>query len=251
MNFDLSGRIAVVTGGGNGNGAAIAKGLATAGARVAIVDINAEAATETAAQIKKAGGAAWAYVADVSSPADCSTLADRVRSDIGDVGILVNNAGILIRGRIEDANAPEVWTKTLSVNVNGPFNMTLAFLPALKSTNGVVINLGSIQSFVGAPTSSAYAVSKGAVAQFTRTLALELGPYGIRVNAVAPGMFETAMTVESMADPARLEPFLRHVPLGRSALPRELAGPVVFLASDAASYVTGAVLPVDGGYLVV
>lgn len=251
MNLNLNGRLALVTGSGHGNGAALAAGLAHANARVVVADIDEAAAAATAAEIRRAGGQAWSYPIDVSDPAACAALAERVGADVGMLDILVNNAGILLRGPFDAPEAAAQWHKTLAVNVNGPFNMTQAFLPSLKASRGVIVNVASIQSFVGAPASAAYATSKGAVAQFTRTLSLELAAFGIRVNAVAPGMFETAMSAASRTDPGRLEPFLRHVPLGRTAQPEELVGPVLFLASDAASYVTGVVLPVDGGYLVV
>jgi meso-butanediol dehydrogenase/(S,S)-butanediol dehydrogenase/diacetyl reductase len=251
MNFTLENKLALVTGAGRGNGAALAQGLSDAGARVVVVDINGKNAEHTAAGINAAGGVAWGYQLDVTDADACKALAHRVAIDAGEISILVNNAGILLRGPFDGPDAARQWESTLSVNVHGPFNVTQAFLPALKSTHGNVINVASIQSFVGAPTSAAYATSKGAVAQFTRTLAIELAPHGIRVNAVAPGMFETHMSSASRADAQRMEPFLRHVPMGRTAQPEELAGPVIFLASQAASYVTGAVLPVDGGYLVV
>jgi NAD(P)-dependent dehydrogenase (short-subunit alcohol dehydrogenase family) len=251
MKLELEERIALVTGGGSGNGASIAAGFARAGARVVIADTDEAAAISTAELIKRAGGKAWAYQVDVSDSDACATLSKRVSAEVGQLQILVNNAGILLRGPFDGPEIAAQWKRTLCVNVNGPFNMTQAFLPALKATRGVIVNVASIQSFVGAPTSAAYATSKGALAQFTRTLALELGQYGVRVNAIAPGMIETSMSQETRADAARLESFLRHVPLSRTAHPDELVGPVVFLASDAASYVTGAVLPVDGGYLVV
>jgi NAD(P)-dependent dehydrogenase (short-subunit alcohol dehydrogenase family) len=251
MKVDLGGRLALITGGGSGNGAAIAAGLAEAGARLVIADIDEDAAAATASAIRRGGGEAWSYSLDVSDAVACGALSERVVKEIGTLGILVNNAGILLRSRFDDPEAASHWRRTLAVNVDGPFNVTRAFIPALKSSRGVIVNVASIQSFVGAPTSAAYATSKGAVAQFTRTLALELAVHGIRVNAIAPGMIETAMSAVSRADPDRLAPFLRHVPLGRTAHPKELVGPVVFLASDAASYVTGAILPVDGGYLVV
>jgi meso-butanediol dehydrogenase/(S,S)-butanediol dehydrogenase/diacetyl reductase len=251
MNFKLENKLALVTGGGRGNGAALAKGLSDAGARVVVVDIDGKNAEQVATGINDAGGVAWGYQLDVTDAEACKALAQRVATDAGEISILVNNAGILLRGPFDGPEAPSQWESTLSVNVHGPFNVTQAFLSALKSAQGNIINVGSIQSFVGAPASAAYATSKGAVAQFTRTLAIELANYNIRVNAVAPGMFETHMSAASRADAQRLEPFLRHVPMGRTAQPEELIGPVVFLASQAASYVTGVVLPVDGGYLVV
>lgn len=137
----------------------------------------------------------------------------------------------------------------MEVNVQGPFNVTMAFIEQLKHTKGCIVNVASTNSFVAPAGNGAYPVSKGALAQFTRALATELAADGVRVNALAPGIIATAMTEVTRADPARLASFLTHVPMRRVGEPEELAGPVVFLCSDAASYITGAILPVDGGYL--
>ena len=243
----LAGKLALVTGAGQGIGAALAEGLARAGAHVVATDLDAAAAAATAARIAAAGGQARGLAMDVTCPESCA----RAAGQAGPVSILVNNAGILWRGRLGDPGAREAWARTMDVNVNGMFNATMALLPALRATRGTIVNLASIQSFVAPPGSAAYSVSKGAVAQFTRALAAELAEDGIRVNAIAPGIVDTAISAPTRADPARLDRFLQHVPLRRTARPEELIGPVVFLASDAASYVTGAVLPVDGGYLAV
>ncbi len=251
MLFKLNKKLALVTGAGRGNGASIAKGLATAGAQVVVTDVDGDSAKQTAELIRAAGGAAWSYTLDITNAQACSDLSKQIASEVGLIDVLVNNAGVLLRSPIDGPDAAQQWHTTLNVNVNGPFNMTQAFLPALKSQRGTIVNVASIQSFVAAPTSASYATSKGAVVQFTRTLAAELGPFGIRVNAIAPGIIETDMSADLRADPAKLASFLRHVPLGRAANPDELIGPVVFLASDAASYVTGTILTVDGGYLVV
>lgn len=251
MLFNLNKKLALVTGAGRGNGASIAKGLATAGAQVVVTDVDGDSAKQTAELIRAARGTAWSYTLDITNAQACSDLSKKIASEVGLIDVLVNNAGVLLRSPIDGPDAAQQWHTTLNVNVNGPFNMTQAFLPALKSQRGTIVNVASIQSFVAAPTSASYATSKGAVVQFTRTLAAELGPFGIRVNAIAPGIIETAMSADLRADPAKLASFLRHVPLGRAANPDELVGPVVFLASDAASYVTGTILTVDGGYLVV
>jgi NAD(P)-dependent dehydrogenase (short-subunit alcohol dehydrogenase family) len=245
MGSDLAGRLALVTGAGRGNGAAIAAGLAAAGARVIATDIDATAAAATAARI---GGGAQGFGLDVADAAACAALAGKVGA-LGTLAILVNNAGILLRGRLTDADAAAAWERTMAVNLGGIFNVTTAFVPALKRSRGAVINIASINSFVAPVGAGAYAVSKAGVVQLTRALATELAEDGVRVNAIAPGMIETEMSAATRADPERLGQFMRHIPMRRTGQPEELVGPVLFLASDAASYVTGAVLPVDGGYL--
>ncbi|GGC65102.1 SDR family NAD(P)-dependent oxidoreductase [Chelatococcus reniformis] len=249
LSFSLAGRLALVTGGGQGNGRAIAAGLAAAGARVVVVDVNGETAEAAAAEIVRTGGGAWAAAVDVTDRAACRALADTIGRREGPVSILVNNAGILVRGPVDQADADGAWDRTLRVNVDGTYNMVRAFLPALRETRGAIINLGSIQSFIATPNSAAYTASKGAVLQLTKALAVELARDGIRVNAIAPGFIETPMTEATRARPESMAALLAHTPMRRVGQPAELAGAAVFLASAAASYVTGATLPVDGGYL--
>ena len=195
------------------------------------------------------GGKARGFALDVTDEEGCRKLAQDLSLLVGPIRILVNNAGIFLRGNLVAADGRERWDKTMAVNVQGPFNVTMAFVEQLKLTRGTIVNIASINSFVAQAGSGAYPVSKGALAQFTRALASELAPDGVRVNALAPGLIATAMTEPTRADPKRLEAFLAHVPMKRVGEPEELAGPVVFLCSDAASYITGAILPVDGGYL--
>ena len=247
----LAGRIALVTGAGRGNGAAIAYGLAQAGAKVIVTDIDRQMAHDTAEVIVKAGGDARGFALDVTDEMGCGKLAEDIALLVGPIRILVNNAGIFLRGNFAAADGRERWARTMAVNVQGTFNVTMAFLDQLKQTHGTIVNVGSINSFTAPAGSGAYPVSKGAIAQFTRGLASELALDGVRVNAIAPGIIATAMTEMTRADPTRLDAFLAHVPMKRVGQPEELVGPVVFLCSDAASYVTGVVLPVDGGYLAV
>lgn len=245
----LAGRLALVTGAGQGNGRAVAIGLADAGARVITTDVRAETAEATAAQIRSNRGQAWSFPLDVTSIEGCARLAERVAAEIGSVSILINNAGIIIREGIDSPRAHDNWRRVLDVNLNGNFNVIHAWLPALRQTRGCVINLGSIASYVGIAGQLGYSPSKGGVRLLTQTLARELAADGIRVNAIAPGVIETPMTESTRNDPQRLAGFMQRTPLGRVGQPEELVGPVVFLASEMASYVSGVTLPVDGGYL--
>ena len=161
----------------------------------------------------------------------------------------MNNACITIRKMIDSPRAPENWRRVMDVNVNGIFNVVHAWLPALRQTRGNIINVASIASFVGVGGNLGYSPSKGAVKLFTQALARDLASDGIRVNAIAPGVIETPMTASTREDPNRLAGFMTRTPLGRVGQPEELIGPVIFLASSMASYVNGAILPIDGGYL--
>jgi NAD(P)-dependent dehydrogenase (short-subunit alcohol dehydrogenase family) len=247
----LTGRLALVTGAGRGNGAAIARGLAEAGAKVIVTDIEVDAAHALAESIVKAGGEARGHALDVTDHEGCAKLAEDIALLVGPIRILVNNAGIYLHGDMLAADSRERWARTMAVNVDGAFNVTMAFADQLRRTHGTVVNVASVNSFTAPAGSGVYPVSKGAIAQFTRALAAELAPDGVRVNAIAPGIIATAMTETTRADPQRLEAFLNHVPMKRVGQPEELIGPVVFLCSDAASYVTGAILAVDGGFLAV
>ncbi|GMV31819.1 MAG: short-chain dehydrogenase [Rhodanobacteraceae bacterium] len=249
VNLAFDGAIVLVTGAGQGNGEAISRGFAKAGARVILTDRNAGMAQRAAHAIRQSGGDARARELDVSDATACLRLAEQVRAEVGDVKVLVNNAGILIRAPFGQGNPLEDWDVTLRVNLGGPYYMTLAFADQLGRTKGSVLNLGSIQSFVATPNSAAYTASKGGVAQLTKALACELAPRGVRVNAIAPGFIATPMTESTRNDPAKTASLLAHIPMKRHAEPDELIGPALFLCSDLASYVTGAILPVDGGYL--
>jgi NAD(P)-dependent dehydrogenase (short-subunit alcohol dehydrogenase family) len=245
----LSQRIAVVTGAAGGIGAAIAAGLARHGARVVLADVDVSAGSEQAARLRALGADATFHALDVADPAACAAVASAIAQTLGQTAILVNNAGIMIRGGLDDAGLRAAWGRMMGVNVDGALNVTLAFLPALRATRGVVVNLASVSSFIHLQgTSAGYSVSKGAVAQLTKSLAVDLATDGIRVNAVAPGFIETGMNAESRrTNPERARALAREVPLGRWGEPEDVVGPVLFLASDAAKYVTGVVLPVDGG----
>ena len=246
MAGSLDGRIALVTGAGSGIGEAIAVAMATAGARIVAVDINIGAAVRVATAV---GGDAVGLPCDVTDRAACDALAARVRAEIGPIGVLVNNAGIIRRGKVSDANTRRDWDETLAVNLDGPYNMVTAFLDQLRETAGAVINIGSIQSFVALPNSAAYTTSKGGVRLLTKALAIELGPIGIRVNAIGPGFTATPLNADARQNVEYMANFTGRIPLGRIGTPADIAQPAVFLASDMARYITGVTLPVDGGYL--
>ena len=247
----LEGRLALITGAGQGNGRTLALGLAQAGARVIVTDMNESTVEETAKAVRLEGGTAWSFVLDVTSPAACDELAQRVEKEIGQIDLLVNNAGIIIRENTSSPNAAANWKKTIDVNVHGTFNVTLALLSAIKSTKGTIINVASIAAYAGQGASLGYSPSKGAIKMFTQSLAAELAPDGVRVNALAPGVIETPMTAATRQDPTRLESFMTRIPMGRVGQTEDLVGPVIFLASDMSRYITGVTLAVDGGFLAV
>lgn len=245
----LSGRVALVTGAGQGNGKAIAKGLAKAGAAVIVTDLNEVNAKSVVGEIQEAGEKAFAYRLDVTSSAECDALAETVGKEVGDIDILVNNAGVIIREGVDSQKVAANLQRTLDVNVMGTFHPTHAWLPSLRRTRGVIINVGSIASTTGIPNVVGYSPSKGAVKMLTQALAVELAKDGIRVNAIAPGVIETPMTSYTREAPERLDKFMLRTPMARVGQPEELVGPVVFLASSMATYVTGVTLPIDGGFL--
>jgi len=249
MDRLLENHVALVSGAAQGNGAAIAKGLAMAGAAVAVSDINLDGAKETALIIERVGGRSFAFKCDVADREQCTAFIMEAEEVLGKPSILVNNAGIFIRGGLDERNFEGVWRQTLNINVMGVVNMTMAALPSLRQTKGRIINVGSIRSFTADKASAAYAASKGAILQITKSFAVELMGEGIRVNAIAPGIIATPMTEVTRADPSKIGNFLRDVPMGRVGEAEELVGPVNFLASDMSSYITGVMLPVDGGYL--
>ena len=249
MGILLEGHIAVITGGGSGIGRAIVKGFAAEGAKVMAADINEAGAAETAAMITDAGGTALSSALDVTDRASCAALADNVSSGFGQVSVLVNNAGIVRRAPISAQGADQDWDDIMSVNATGVYNVTKAFLDPLRQKKGRIVNIGSIQSFVHTGNAAAYTVAKHGVLGFTRALAAELGPDGIRVNAIGPGLIRTPLNAENRANTDMESRFVAQTPLRRAGEAEDIAGPAIFLASDMSDFVTGAYVPVDGGYL--
>lgn len=245
----LEDRIAIVTGAAQGIGRALSLGLAQHGAHVALLDV--QAARDGAEQVEALDRRACAFACDVTDGDACQRAVEAVSQQLGPVSILVNNAGVLLRGRVDDPDALEKLQQTMDVNLAGMVRMTRACLPALRATRGAVINVASIQSFAALQNSFAYNASKGAVLQLTKALASELAPDGIRVNAIAPGAIATPLNAETRARPGYLDDFLKRVPLKRVGEPEDLVGAAVFLASTLSAYVTGATIPVDGGFLAI
>ena len=249
----LENHIAVVTGSGSGIGRAIAIGYAREGAQVAVLDINSEAASETAQQILNAGGRAQSFTLDVTDREACRAIAAQVAAKVGAVSILVNNAGINRRNAFtaEASAVIKDWEDIIGINLNGTFNVTHAFVEQLRASKGRIVNIGSIQSFVHlrTPSSPAYTASKHGVLGFTKALAAELGKDGVRVNAIGPGFIETPLNEKVRASrPDLAKVFIEHTPLGRAGKPEDIVGPAIFLASDLSGYVTGSIVMADGGY---
>jgi NAD(P)-dependent dehydrogenase (short-subunit alcohol dehydrogenase family) len=249
--FSLADRVAIVTGAARGLGQTLAEGLARQGARLVVCDLSREGAEATSERIRAAGGEASSTFVDVTDAASCEALARFAVERYGRVDVLVNNAGIDIvepAGQISD----EGWTRVQDVDLKGVLNASQSVIRQMQAQGGggSIINISSIAGVVAIPGLTSYSAAKGGVILMTRVMALELAPQNIRVNAIAPGYLENIMTglTEEHAKPETENRIKTRTPMGRRARLSELVGPVVFLASDAASYVTGAVLAVDGGY---
>lgn len=247
--FRLDGQVAVVIGGGGGLGAAMARGLAEAGATVAVADLAADRAKSVADQIVSAGGRARAFDVDVSARASIDGLITSVEDGLGPIDALVNSAGITRR---HPAVAfPETdWQRILDVNLSGVFYACQAAgRRMVERKRGRIVNIASIAGEIGLPGTIAYSAAKGGVVMLTRALAVEWAASGVRVNAIAPSWFATDIGNLIHAEPGYEARVMRRVPMGRMGQPDELIGTVIYLASDASAMVTGHVLAVDGGVL--
>ena len=241
----LSGRVAVITGASKGLGKQMAEALAAEGAAIALVARNRELLEGVRAGI---GERAEAFVGDVTSEAEVGALADQIRARLGAPDILINNAGINVRKPIHEFTLEE-WHRVMRTNLDGPFLCTRAFVPAMiEKKFGRIINMTSIMSHVSLPGRAAYSSSKFGLLGMTKALALELAPHNITVNGISPGPFATEMNTALMQDPKVNAEFLSKIPLGRWGRVEEIGALAVFLCSEAAGFITGADILIDGGW---
>ncbi|MDR3225210.1 MAG: glucose 1-dehydrogenase [Clostridiales Family XIII bacterium] len=249
-SFDLTGKVAVVIGGTRGIGRGIALTLADHGADVIPASRNPENAKKTVAEIEALGRKSLAISIDSTKEDDLNRLRDEVLERFGHIDILVNSQGVEIRGYIKDYSL-EDWRKVMSVNVDSVFLATKIFGNAMiaQGNGGKIINVASMASFLGLVEAPAYTASKGAVLQFTKASALEFAPYNIQVNGIAPGWFVTELTQPVQDNKALYEMIKGKIPAGEWGNVEDLGACAVYLASNAADYVTGATIPVDGGFL--
>lgn len=244
----LKNKVAIVTGAARGIGKAIAQRFLQEGAAVAINDVNLERAEEIVHEAKSKGKKALSVKADVSNEKEVEEMVNRVYSNFARIDILVNNAGIIKRGSTED-HSYEDWDRVIAVNLRGTYNCLKAVIPIMKKQGcGKIVNVSSIAGKVGDIASApSYGSSKGAINTLTKSMARELAEYGICVNAVAPHAIETEMSAEWSQEKRRQ--LMSQIPLKRLGRPEEVAAAVLFLASDEASFITGEILDVNGGYL--
>lgn len=255
--IDLRSRVALVTGGGSGIGRATAVALAQAGASVAVADANPAGAADTVRLVEETGGTAIAITVDVTSPEQCEAMVATIRERFGRLDCAFNNAGVTEVTLLKGEPIPEthllpidIWRRVLSVDLDGVFFCLRAELPLmLEGGGGAIVNTASLQAHISYPRTGPYTAAKHGVAGITKTIAKEYGNRGIRCNAVSPGVVDTPLTNAVIHLPEYKDALLAPIPLGRFAAPEDIARAVVWLCSDQALYVNGAVVPVDGGYL--
>ena len=249
--FDITGKVTIVTGGGRGLGAALASGFAAAGARVVIGDQDGQTAEASAAGIRERGGEALATRCDITSQADVGALVDLAIQTYGRLDVLVNNAGINIPKPAEELSLEE-WSRIVGVNLTGTFVCCQAGgAVMLRQGAGCIINICSIHGHVGSYVhkAAAYNASKAGLVNLTRSLALEWGERGVRVNGISPGMLRTELMAARLANQAYVQRTLDRLAIKRIGTPEDIVGTAIFLASPAAEWLTGQILAVDGGWL--
>jgi NAD(P)-dependent dehydrogenase (short-subunit alcohol dehydrogenase family) len=249
ISLAITGQVAVVTGAARGIGFAIAQALGQCGARVAIADLDGTAASIAAGQLRELGIEAIGVAVDVADESQVLAMVDTVEEALGGVDILVNNAGIVSTGPLLDVSAAE-WNRVMAIDLTSVFFCAKAVLPGMMARRaGRIINIASVAGKRGGGLlgNSCYAAAKGGVIALTKGLAREAGPFNITANAITPALTDTEMT-RALAPEARAR-VLADMPLGRAGSPRDIAAAVCFLASDAASFITGEIMDVDGGYM--
>jgi len=243
----LAGKVAIVTGGGSGIGRAVARRFASEGAAVAVADVDGESAKAVAAEIEASGGSAFGIEVDVTDGERVRAMVDRAVSEFGGVDVLMTAAGVLGFGSVVETE-PVLWNRVIGVNLTGTYLCAQAAIPRMVERGGgsIVTVSSSTGAHDAAPGTAAYIASKGGVAMLTKAISVDHARQGIRANAIAPGPTDTPM-LSGVMTPEELRAFGEAMPIGRLAQPEELAAAALFLASDEASYVTGAVFAVDGG----
>ncbi len=246
----LNDRVAIVTGAAQGIGRAIALGLAKEGAHIAVADVQVEKAAATAREIEAMGRKSLAVRMDVSDLADLTRTIDLTLKHFGNIDILVNNAGIALPTPFLETTT-EAWDRIININLKGAFFCSqLVARVMVKQGHGKIVNVASTSAFVAGRVEVPYAISKAGVRMLTAAASAELAPYNVNMNAIAPGLIRTALTEKHFPSAEAMEARIKaKVPMGRAGIPEDLVGAVIFLCSDAADYVTGHTLVVDGGWL--